>query len=134
MSSFERFAAFSQWCEGPGAAFGTSSASAEKSRATPPIPNANTEAVPRINFLIIVISRVAQVSKIVELLFKTVSPQSAFPRVAVSYLRQGGTGLRGKNRMGSPLPHQPLDFTAQFNCIVRRGSGVTRLEKGNGEG
>src|SRR5262245_17422860 len=54
MSSFERFAAFSQWCEGSDAAFETSSASAEKSRAAPPIPNANTEAVPRINFLIIV--------------------------------------------------------------------------------
>jgi hypothetical protein len=61
MSSFESFAAFSQWCEVPSAegmfptAFGTSSASAPKSRAAPPIPNANTEAVPTINFLIIVI-------------------------------------------------------------------------------
>jgi hypothetical protein len=69
MSSFDRFAAFSQWCEVPGAegmfptAFKTPSASAVKSRATPPIPNANTEAVPRINFLIMVISRVSHVGK-----------------------------------------------------------------------
>ena len=33
----------------------------------PPIPNANTEAVPRINFLIIVISRVLEVSEISEI-------------------------------------------------------------------
>ncbi|MGA7865301.1 MAG: hypothetical protein WCA23_15180, partial [Stellaceae bacterium] len=45
------------------AAFETLSASAEKSRAAPPIPNANTEAVPRINFRIIVISRVSDVGK-----------------------------------------------------------------------
>src|SRR5713226_5974580 len=53
MSSFERFAEFGLWYAGPGDAFGTSSASAEKSRAAPTIPNANAEAVPRINFLII---------------------------------------------------------------------------------
>ena len=44
-------------------AFETLSASAEKSRAAPPIPKANTEAVPRINFRIIVISRVSHVGK-----------------------------------------------------------------------
>src|ERR1700681_3719918 len=69
MSSFERLAAFTQWCEVPGAevstAFGTLSASAEKSRAGPPIPNTSTEAVPRISFLIIVISRVPKVNQIV---------------------------------------------------------------------
>jgi hypothetical protein len=57
---FERLVAFTQWCEVPGAevstAFGTLSASAEKSRAAPPIPNTSTEAVPRISFLIIIIS------------------------------------------------------------------------------
>src|ERR1700752_4130731 len=62
MSSFESFAAFIKWREVSGiesvffAAFATSSASAEKSSAAPPIPNANTEAVPRMNFLSIVIS------------------------------------------------------------------------------
>jgi hypothetical protein len=42
--------------KGPGATFGRSSAYAGKFRATPSIPNANTEAVPRINFLIIATS------------------------------------------------------------------------------
>src|SRR3984893_488915 len=82
MSSFERLAAFIQWCEVPGAevstAFGTLSASAEKSRAAPPIPNTSIEAVPRISFLIIVISRVPKVDQIVELSFLTLSPQIAF--------------------------------------------------------
>ena len=50
MSSFESCAASTQCCEDPGAAFATSSASAAKSRAAPAIPNANIEAVPRINF------------------------------------------------------------------------------------
>src|SRR5580704_15505261 len=81
MSSFERLAAFIQWCEVPGAevstAFGTLSASAEKSRAAPPIPNTSIEAVPRISFLIIVISRVPKVDQVVELSFLTLSPQIA---------------------------------------------------------
>ena len=36
-----------------------SSAAAEKSKAAPPIANANTEAVPRMSFLSIIISRFA---------------------------------------------------------------------------
>ena len=62
---FREFAASSQCCEDPGAAVATSSALTAESRAAPPNPNTNTEAVPRINFLIIVISRVLEVSEIV---------------------------------------------------------------------
>src|SRR6266481_1678940 len=63
MSSLERSAVFNQCCEVPVAevlfptVFERSSASAPKSKAAPAIPNANTEAAPRINFLIIAISR-----------------------------------------------------------------------------
>src|SRR4051794_38567714 len=84
MSSLEGFAALIQRYEGSGPALATSSASAEKSRAAPPIPNANTEAVPRINFLIMVIPHLEQVSFPLALLFRTTLPQRAFPvRVCV---------------------------------------------------
>jgi hypothetical protein len=99
--SFERLAAFTQWCEAPGAevstAFGTLSASAEKSRAAPPIPNTSTEAVPRISFLIIVISRVPKVNQIVSYYSE---PSRRKSHSAGSCVRFGtsGRGPKGRNR------------------------------------
>jgi hypothetical protein len=78
MSSFERFAALIQCCEATGTAFAKSSALATRSRAAPPIPNATTEAVPRTNFLIIVISRIIQVSETADLFFTTLLVPIAF--------------------------------------------------------
>src|SRR5438105_15196149 len=98
MSSFDRFAAFSQWCEGPGAAFDMSSASAVKSRATPPIPNANTEAVPRINFLIMVISRVLHVGKSSSYYSEQSARQPRSSRAAVSDLGQAAQVLENKTQ------------------------------------
>src|SRR6266403_4361103 len=101
MSSFERFAAFIQWREAPGAegmfptAFGTSSASAAKSRAAPPIPNASTEAVPRINFLIILIPCSAR-WQINELLLRTIWPQTAFLAARCVRFGTNDTGLRAE--------------------------------------
>ena len=46
-----------EWLDRAEQPFVTSPASAEKSRAAPPIANANTEAVPRMSFLTITISR-----------------------------------------------------------------------------
>src|ERR1700730_6656680 len=101
MSSFERFAAFIQWCEVSGMesvfseAFGTSSASAEKSRAVAPIPNANTEAVPRMNFLIIVISRFRKLSDRQCTIQRTGWPQIAFPAAQCVKIWTSGTGSKG---------------------------------------
>src|SRR5580704_6300723 len=109
MSSFERLAAFIQWCEVPGAevstAFGTLSASAEKSRAAPPIPNTSIEAVPRISFLIIVISRVPKVDQIVELSFLTLSPQIAF---------RAGSGVKSELAVGGGVPGRTANGKAGF--------------------
>jgi hypothetical protein len=94
MSSFEKLAALSQFCEVPGAegmfptVFETLSASAVKSREAPPIPNANTEAVPRINFLIIVISRVRHVGKSSSYYSKQSGRKPRSPRAGVSDLGQ----------------------------------------------
>jgi hypothetical protein len=69
-------------------AFETLSASAEKSRATPPIPNTNTEDVPRINFRIIVISRVSHVGKSSSYYPEQSGRKSRSSRAAVSDLGQ----------------------------------------------
>src|SRR5437762_5215866 len=105
MSSFERSAAFIQWREVPDAegmfptAFGTSPASAAKSRAAPPIPNASTEAVPRINFLIILIPCSAR-WQIKELLLRTIWPQTAFLAARCVRFGTNDRGVKGrKSRM-----------------------------------
>src|SRR5215472_13914841 len=99
MSSFARFATFIQCCELSGVegvfctAFGTSSASAPKSRAAPPIPNASTEAVPRINFLVIAISRSPQVVDHGDV-SETVRPHIAFPWPGVTKFGQAATEFK----------------------------------------
>jgi hypothetical protein len=60
------------------------------------MPNANTETVPRANFLIIVFSHILRVSETADLLFTTLALLAAFPP-SVSNLSQP-MGIREKER------------------------------------